>query len=104
MHPTDELIPILKKLRLSGVLQTLEVRTRQAVDDDLSHSEFLLRLLTDEVERRDARQLELRLRRASFEHLSPSRACKPLPQKSHRSLCSYHHFCGRQAPSSRVAT
>ena len=35
MHPTDELIPILKKLRLSGVLQTLELRTRQAIDDDL---------------------------------------------------------------------
>ncbi len=68
MHPTDELVPLLKKLRLSGVLQTLELRTRQAADDDLSHPEFLLRLLTDEVERRDAKQLELRLRRATFEH------------------------------------
>jgi DNA replication protein DnaC len=68
MHPTDELTPILKKLRLSGVLQTLDLRTRQAVDGDLSHSEFLLRLLTDEVERRDAKQLDMRLRRASFEH------------------------------------
>lgn len=68
MHPTDELIPVLKKLRLSGVLNTLELRTRQAVDDDLSHSEFLYRLLNDEVERRDAKQLDLRLRRASFEH------------------------------------
>lgn len=68
MHPTDELIPILKKLRMSGVLATLELRTRQAVDDDLTHPEFLLRLLTDEVERRDAKQLDLRLRRASFEH------------------------------------
>ena len=68
MHPTDELIPILKKLRLSGVLQTLDVRTRQAAEDDLSHPEFLLRLLSDEVERRDAKQLDLRLRRAAFEH------------------------------------
>jgi DNA replication protein DnaC len=68
MHPTDELIPILKKLRLSGVLQSLELRLRQAVDDDLSHSEFLLRLLTDEVDRRNAKQLDSRLRRASFEH------------------------------------
>lgn len=68
MHPTDELIPILKKLRLSGVLQTIDVRTRQAAEDDLSHPEFLLRLLTDEVERRDAKQLDLRLRRANFEH------------------------------------
>ena len=68
MHPTDELPPILKKLRLSGVLQSLELRLRQAVDDDLSHSEFLLRLLTDEVDRRNAKQLDSRLRRASFEH------------------------------------
>ena len=68
MHPTDELIPILKKLRLSGVLQTLDLRTRQATDGDLSHSEFLLRLLMDEVERREAKQLDSRLRRANFEH------------------------------------
>jgi DNA replication protein DnaC len=68
MSSTDELIPLLKKLRMSGVLQSLELRTRQAVDDDLAHGEFLYRLLSDEVERRDAKQLAVRLRRASFEH------------------------------------
>lgn len=68
MSPIDELVPLLKKLRLSGVLQSLELRTKQAVDDDLSHAEFLLRLLTDEVERRDSKQLEQRVRRANFEH------------------------------------
>jgi len=67
MTTTDELIPLLKKLRLSGVLQTLDLRTRQAVDDDLAHSEFLYRLLFDEAERRDAKQLDQRLRRAAFE-------------------------------------
>ena len=68
MSPIDDLVPLLKKLRLSGVLQTLELRTRQAVEDDLPHGEFLLRLLSDEVERRDGKQLEQRIRRASFEH------------------------------------
>ena len=68
MGTTDELLGLLKKLRLSGVLQTLELRTRQAVDDNTSHAEFLVRLLTDEVERRDQKQLDQRLRRASFEH------------------------------------
>ena len=63
----DELVPVLKKLRLSGILQTLDLRTKEAVQDDLSHSEFLFRLCHDEVERRDSKQLELRLRRASFE-------------------------------------
>jgi len=68
MSPTDQLVPLLKKLRLSGVLESLEVRTRQAVEDNLGHTEFLLRLLTDEVERREARMLDQRIRRANFEH------------------------------------
>ena len=68
MSPTDELVPLLKKLRLSGVLQSLDLRIKQATDDELAHSEFLLRLFSDEVERRDAKQLQQRLRRASFEH------------------------------------
>ena len=67
MSTTDQLIPLLKKLRLSGVLQSLELRTRQAADDDLSHGEFLFRLLSDEAERRDSKQLDVRLRRANFE-------------------------------------
>lgn len=68
MSQLDEMIVLLKKLRLSGVLHTLELRTRQAVEDNLAHSDFLFRLLLDEVERRDAAQLEQRVRRASFEH------------------------------------
>ncbi len=68
MPITDELVPVLKKLRLSGVLDTLDLRTKEAVDDSLSHSEFLFRLCTDEVERREAKQLDMRMRRASFEN------------------------------------
>ena len=68
MSSTDDLIPVLKKLRLSGVLHTLELRNRQAVEDSLPFEEFLYRLLHDEVERRDQKQLEMRLRRAQFDH------------------------------------
>lgn len=68
MNPTDDLVPVLKKLRLSGVLQSLDIRLGQAADDELSPIEFLYRLLLDEVERREAKQLQLRLSRASFEH------------------------------------
>lgn len=68
MSPIDELVPLLKKLRLSGVLDTLELRANQAAEDNLAHAEFLLRLLTDEVERRDAKLLDQRIRRANFEH------------------------------------
>ena len=67
MSVSDDLIPILKKLRLSGVLQTLDLRMKEAVDSSLSHSEFLFRLCSDEVQRRDTKQLDLRMRRASFE-------------------------------------
>jgi len=67
MAITDDLVPVLKKLRLSGVLHTLDLRIKEAVDSDLSHTEFLFRLCADEVERREAKQLDLRMRRASFE-------------------------------------
>jgi hypothetical protein len=90
MHPTDELTPILKKLRLSGVLQTLDLRMRQVVDDDLSIPEFLLRLLTDEVERRDAKQIDGRLRRASFEH--------------HKSLEDFDFGFNPRSPRTRSST
>ena len=68
MSPIDSLTPILKKLRMSGILETLELRTTEAAEDNLSHTEFLLRLLTDETERRDAKMLDHRIRRANFEH------------------------------------
>lgn len=67
MAISDELIRVLKKLRLSGVMGTLDLRTKEAVEGNLTHSEFLFRLCSDEVERREAKQLELRMRRASFE-------------------------------------
>lgn len=64
---TDHLAPILKKLRLSGVLDSLDLRLTQAVDGNLDYAEFLLRLLCDEIERRESKQLTLRLRKAAFE-------------------------------------
>lgn len=65
MELTHQLTPYLTKLRLSGVLQTLEVRNRQAIDGHWSYVEFLSRLLEDEVERRGQKQLTLRLRRSA---------------------------------------
>ena len=53
---------------MSGILQRFELRTRQAVEDNVAHGELLYRVLSDEVERRDGKQLDGRLRRASFEH------------------------------------
>ena len=55
----------LKQLRLSGVLDTLTARERQAIEGKWSYLDFLERLLEDEVERRSQKQLALRLRRAT---------------------------------------
>jgi DNA replication protein DnaC len=63
---THQLIPFLKRLRLSGVLETLEVRNQQAIDGKWTYVEFLARLLEDEVERRAQKQLALRIRRAAI--------------------------------------
>ena len=65
MELTHQLTPYLTKLRLSGILQTMEARNRQAVDGQWSYVEFLSRLLEDEVERRAQKQLTLRLRRSA---------------------------------------
>jgi DNA replication protein DnaC len=63
---THQLIPFLKRLRLSGILDTLDVRNEQAIDGKWTYVEFLARLLEDEVERRAQKQLALRIRRASI--------------------------------------
>jgi DNA replication protein DnaC len=66
MNLTPQLTTKLKQLRLSGILDTLEVRNRQAIDQKLSFTEFLMQLATDEVDRREQKKLTTRLRRASF--------------------------------------
>jgi DNA replication protein DnaC len=66
MEMTHQLIPFLKRLRLSGILETLEARNLQAIDGKWTYVEFLARLLEDEVERRGQKQLALRIRRAAI--------------------------------------
>lgn len=66
MELKHQLTPHLKHLRLSGILETLDARHRQAVEGKWSYIEFLERLLQDEVERRGQKQLTLRLRRATL--------------------------------------
>ena len=61
-----ELTPHLKQLRLSGILDSLEARNRQAIDGKLAYTEFLTLLIHDEVARREQKKLDMRLRRAAF--------------------------------------
>ena len=54
---THPLLPKLKTLRLSGMLNTLDTRAAQAVERNLTPTEFLAILLDDELERRDQTRL-----------------------------------------------
>lgn len=71
-HPIPELTYSLKQLRLSGILDSLEARNRDAIDGPrpaprkLAFTDFLSLLIHDEVARRENKKLDLRLRRANF--------------------------------------
>ena len=64
MH--DALQKALKKLRLSGLAQTLDVRLQEAVGNGLNHAEFLELILQDELAVRGDRLLARRVRAADF--------------------------------------
>ena len=66
LNPIPELIPLLKQLRLSGILDSLPTRNRQAIDGQLAYTDFLALLIEDEVARREQKKLSDRLRRAAF--------------------------------------
>ncbi len=66
MNPIPELAPHLKQLRLSGILDSLEARNRQAIESKLAYTEFLAMLIQDEIARREQKKFTLRLRRATF--------------------------------------
>ena len=57
----------LRSLKLSGMLDTLEVRLAQADAGELGHIEFLQALCEDELSRRDAAGIDRRVRAAHFE-------------------------------------
>lgn len=52
MQTPPQLVPVLEKLALSGVMANLEARAREAHVDGLSYVEFLYRVLADEVHHR----------------------------------------------------
>jgi DNA replication protein DnaC len=61
----------LKRLRLSGLLESLEVRLQEAAGHGLSHAEFLELILQDELAVRSDRQLQRRVKAALFRELKP---------------------------------
>lgn len=67
MNLQHQLEQQLKVLHLGGFLQTLELRLKEVQSSSLGYLEFLQLLVQDEIERREAKKLNLRLSRASFE-------------------------------------
>jgi DNA replication protein DnaC len=63
---TESLSQALKKLRLSGLLQTLEVRLQEAAGNGLSHVEFLELIVQDELAVRGDRRVQRRVQAARF--------------------------------------
>ncbi len=64
MNPMSELDPMLKQLRLLGILDSLEIRTHQAIEGKLAYTDFLALLLQDETARRTNKKLQQRLRKS----------------------------------------
>ena len=65
----DALDATLKKLRLSGLLQTLEVRLQEASANRLTHGEFLELILQDELTVRQDRMIQRRVKAAGFREM-----------------------------------
>ena len=59
----------LKQLRLSGLLQTLDVRLQEATANRLGHAEFLELICQDEINVRQQRLMERRTKAADFRGL-----------------------------------
>lgn len=65
----DNLRQALEQLRLSGLLESLEVRLQEASGHHLNHVEFLELILQDELAVRSNRQLQRRIKAAGFREL-----------------------------------
>ena len=65
----SQLTQILRRLRLSGILNTLEIRLQETQANSLGPMEFLELLLQDELKLRDDRALSRRIKLACFREL-----------------------------------
>jgi DNA replication protein DnaC len=65
---SPDLRAVLRRLKLSGVLDTLPDRLALARQQKMPHQDFLLLLLSDEVSRRDSQSATLRAQKAGLDH------------------------------------
>jgi DNA replication protein DnaC len=67
----ESLQSALRRLHLSGLAQSLDVRLQEAAGNRLDHAEFLELILQDELAVRNERQIGRRVKKASFREVKP---------------------------------
>jgi DNA replication protein DnaC len=67
MNEMTQLKPKLNRLKMSGILEHLDLRIHQAEEGRWGYSEFLLSLFQDEIERRDFKVLSSRLKKSGLD-------------------------------------
>ena len=92
----------LKRLRMPGIIENLELRIKQATDGNFGYLEFLQLLVQDEIANREANNLVKRLKaanlsnRCTFESFDFHFNAQVLPPQTVRDLATCH-FLGRNA-------
>jgi DNA replication protein DnaC len=66
MEFKHQLTDNLKSLRLSGILENLDIRLREATESNLGYLEFLSLVIGDEADKRGSNMLKKRIRTANF--------------------------------------
>src|SRR3990167_8292483 len=67
MNPMPEIESSLKKLRLHGMQEKLQLRNKEAIASKLSFTEFLATLLQDELLQKDHRKFASRFKKAKID-------------------------------------
>jgi DNA replication protein DnaC len=67
MDDMNDLKPLLKRLRMSGVLEDIEVSMQDALERKWSHSQLLAHLFSREADRRDHKKYCYRLSRSKLD-------------------------------------
>ena len=65
----QQLKSVLKSLKLSGLLSSIEIRLQEAQGNQLSHLEFLELIISDEIALREDRAIDRRVRAAGFREM-----------------------------------
>lgn len=99
---TDQLAASLKRLRTPGILENLEIRLKEARDNDLGYLDFLSLLVQDEIVNREANILNKRLKtgnlkfRQTFESFDFKFNAAYIPVQTLRDLATCHFVEKRQ--------